>query len=118
MTLDELNSMRSISELLHFDVSVVAGPQAIIAVSGELDIVSVPAFEAVVADLDLESAHRVVLDLDRLEFIDAVGLHAVLALHAACIETSATLTILPGPRQVQRVFELTGIDGQLTFRGH
>lgn len=118
MASDELNSMRSISVPFHFGVSVAAGPQALIVVSGELDIASVPAFKAAVADLDFESARQVVLDLEQLEFIDALGLHAVLDLHTACIETAATLTILPGPRQVQRVFELTGTDGQLPFRGH
>jgi anti-sigma B factor antagonist len=117
MTSDQLSFMTSSYEPLHFGVSIAAGPQALIAVSGELDLASVPAFEAALAELDLESAHHLVLDLDQLEFIDAAGLHAVLALHAACTETSATLTIRPGPRQVQRVFELTGTDRQL-FRGH
>ena len=107
--------MTSISQPLHFGVSVAAGPQALIALSGELDILSAPAFHAALADLDLESAHHVVLELDQLEFIDAAGLHAVLALHTACIENSAILTITPGPRHVQRVFELTGTDEQLPF---
>lgn len=114
MTSSQLNSM---TQPLHFGMCVAAGPQALIAVSGELDIVSAPAFRAALAELDLESAHHVVLELDQLEFIDAAGLHAVLALHTACIENSATLTITPGPRHVQRVFELTGTDQQLPFHG-
>jgi anti-sigma B factor antagonist len=112
---DQLNSMRSICEPLPFRVSVAAGPPVLITVSGELDLASVPALEAALAHVDFDYAHHVVLDLDQLEFIDAAGLRTVLALHATCIETSSSLTITPGPRQVQRVFELTGTDRQLPF---
>jgi anti-anti-sigma factor len=108
--------MRSIYEPLHLGVSVATEPQALIAVSGELDLASVPAFKAAVANLDFATAHHVTLDLNQLEFIDAAGVHAVLALQAACIATSATLTILPAPPHVQRVFELTGTYRQLPFR--
>jgi anti-sigma B factor antagonist len=107
--------MRSTFEPLHFGVTVAATPCALIAVNGELDIASVPAFESALADIDFEAVRHVVLDLDQLDFIDAVGLQAILALHAACIRASATLTIMPGPRHVQRVFELTGTDRQLPF---
>lgn len=80
-----------------------------------MDVASVPAFEALVAAVDFRSVRHAVLDLERLDFMDAVGLRSVLALNAKCIDASATLTIKPGPRPVQRVFELTGIDRQLTF---
>jgi anti-sigma B factor antagonist len=115
MTCHQLSSMTAISQQLHLCVSVAAGPRALIAVSGELDIVSMPAFAAALADLDLDTAHYVVLDLGQVEFIDTVGIHALLALHMACIASSSTLTIIPGPRHVQRVFELTGTDRQLPF---
>jgi anti-sigma B factor antagonist len=117
MASDQLSSMTSIPEPIHVSVSVAAGRRILIAVSGELDIVGAPAFAAACADLNVEAADHVVLDLGQLDFIDAAGLHAVLALHETCIETSATLTIMPGPIHVRRVFERTGTDRQLPIRG-
>jgi anti-sigma B factor antagonist len=107
--------MKPKSEPSHFAVHVAPGSDVLIAVSGELDIASVPAFEAALRDLDLPFLRRAVLDLERLVFIDATGLRAVLGLHAACLKVSTALTIRPGPRHVQRVFELTGTDRMLPF---
>jgi len=66
--------------------------------------------------LDLSCRRRAVLDLGRLIFVDAAGLHSLLHLHAECLSASTTLTIMPGPRSVQRVFELTGVDRLLPFK--
>jgi anti-anti-sigma factor len=88
-----------------------------IEVCGELDLASVPTFQAAVRKLDLPSCGRLVLDLRRLCFIDAAGLHAVLDLHEECQRLSTVLAILPGPRSVQRVFELTGADRLLPLTG-
>ena len=96
-------------------VRVSHGPCALIVVRGELDLVGVPTFENAVGDLELPSVRRAVLDLRRLSFIDAAGLHAVLDLHAACLNAATDLTIVPGPRNVQRLFELTGVDRYLPF---
>jgi anti-sigma B factor antagonist len=115
--IDRVISLKLTAAPFHFAVSVVPGPDTFITVTGDLDLASTPAFEAAVADVELESVHHAVLDLERLDFMDAVGLHAVLALNEKCDSASATLTIRPGPRRVQRVFELTGTDHELTFTG-
>jgi stage II sporulation protein AA (anti-sigma F factor antagonist) len=99
----------------YFVVRTSNGPDARIEAGGELDLASVPTFRAAVRDLDLSCAEHVVLDLAGLSFIDAAGLHAVLDLYEQCLEVSAALTILPGPRNVQRVFELAGADGLVSM---
>lgn len=86
-----------------------------IALYGELDLAGVPALEAVVDSLELAALHDVVLDLRGLDFIDAAGLHAVLGLYAECLRVATTLTIIPGSRSVQRVFQLTRLDRLLPF---
>jgi len=92
--------------------------EAWIEVAGELDLAGVPTFQAAVRELDLSCRGGVVLDLRRLSFIDAAGLHAVLDLHEECLKLSTILTILRGPRNVQRVFELAGVDQLAPFRGY
>jgi anti-anti-sigma factor len=93
------------------------GRHALIVVSGELDLVGAQVLVSAIRSLELSSLRRVVLDLRRLVFIDAAGIHAVLDLHAACLSGSTALTIVPGPWNVQRVFELTRTDRSLPFAG-
>lgn len=99
-----------------FAVHVSSGAEATVAVQGELDIATAPVFEAAVADIDVATVRRVVLDLGALDFIDVSGLRAVLCLRTICLRASVALAILPGPRRVQRVFELTGADRLLGGR--
>lgn len=107
--------MRTTFERTHFAARISGGPDALIEVTGELDLASVPAFEAAVRGVDPSCRLHVRLDLGRLAFIDAAGLHALLDLHAECLDVGTTLTILPGPRNVQRVFELARVDRLLPF---
>lgn len=98
-----------------FAARIVRGACSVIQVSGELDLAGVPVLEAAVRDLELASARDAVLDLRRLVFIDAAGLNAVLKLYADCLNVATTLTIIPGPPSVQRLFELTRLDRLLPF---
>lgn len=107
--------MKTTFEPTHFAVRTSIGLEALIEVRGELDLASVPAFEAAVLALEVSWRRRVVLDLGRLTFIDGAGLHAVLDLHRECLNASTALAIRPGPRNVQRVFELTGADRLVPF---
>ena len=107
--------MKLAHETSQFAIHVSPGPTTTIALRGELDIASVPTFEAALEDVHFPSLRHAVLDLEQLVFIDVSGLRAVLKLHEACLKVSAGLTIRPGPRQVQRVFEITGTDQLLPF---
>jgi anti-sigma B factor antagonist len=107
--------MNTACELSCFSVHVSCGACGVIAVRGELDLAGVPLLESTVRNLDLSRIRHAVLDLRRLAFIDAAGLEAVLDLYAACLEDATTLTIIPGPRNVQRLFELTRLDRVLPF---
>lgn len=100
----------------HFAVRISTQPDALIEVRGEFDLASVPIFQAAVRDLGLACRERVVLDLRRLAFIDAAGLHAVLDLREESLDVATALTILPGPRHVQRVFELAGVEQLIETR--
>jgi anti-sigma B factor antagonist len=102
--------MKTTFATAHLAVRISTYPEAVIEVTGELDLAGVPIFQAAVRDVGLACRGRVVLDLRRLAFIDAAGLHAVLDLHEECRNVSAALTILPGPRNVHRVFELAGVE--------
>jgi anti-sigma B factor antagonist len=98
-----------------FDVRVHPGTCGVIEVAGELDLAGVPVLGYAVRNLKLTTAGHAVLDLRDLTFIDAAGLNAVVDLYAECLGIPTALTIIPGPRNVQRLFELTRLDRLLPF---
>jgi anti-sigma B factor antagonist len=109
--------MKWAAQPAQFAVHVSPGPNAVITISGELDIASAPVFEAAVRELEFRSLESAVLNLEPLDFIDAQGLRTVLSLHAACLAASVPLLIRAGPLRVHRLFELTGTDVVLPFSG-
>jgi anti-anti-sigma factor len=86
-----------------------------LVVVGELDLASAPKLARAVSAALRAGARRLILDLRRLEFIDASGLHAVVAARDLCREEGCEFALVPGPRQVQLVFELTGTLSSLRF---
>jgi len=56
-----------------------------------------------------------VLDLSGLSFIDSSGIHVVIETHKRCAAQRTCLVITPGPRAVQRVFEICGLIEILPF---
>lgn len=86
------------------------GDAVVIAPVGEIDLVTIDALEGELESARGESA-RVVLDLREVSFIDSGGLRLVLEASRA-IES---LSVVRGPREVQRVFELVGLEQCLTM---
>ncbi len=85
-----------------------------LSLSGELDLASADKLER-----ELESAEPganvLVLDLRELSFIDSSGLRLVLVAAKRAGEAGRRLVLVRGPREVDRVFQVTGTSEQLEF---
>jgi anti-sigma B factor antagonist len=57
------------------------------------------------------------LDLSELSFIDSTGVGVLFRLESEARTRGVALSIVPGPREVQRVFELAGLTDVLPFAG-
>jgi anti-sigma B factor antagonist len=91
------------------------GDGVIVALGGEIDLaIAAPLREALTSAIG-ETRQRVIIDLAGVTFIDSTGLHAILDAYVLCRELARTLTIRPGPPNVQRIFELTRVLDQLPF---
>jgi anti-anti-sigma regulatory factor len=51
---------------------------------------------------------RLVVDLRRVSFIDSTTLRALLGFRSEAERDGQTLTLVPGPPNVQRLFDITG----------
>jgi len=96
-----------------FDIQVAHNGQATrIAPAGELDIATTPALEQAIADASVPGS-ALVLDLRGLTFMDSTGLRTLAQTNARAEEDGFTLEIWRGPRQIERVLEISGLGALL-----
>jgi anti-sigma B factor antagonist len=79
----------------------------VLSLRGELDLTSAPLFERELLAAESGKPRRVIIDLSGLEFMDSTGLRALLIARERAQENGHELALRRGPRQVQRVLELT-----------
>lgn len=93
------------------------GADAELKMFGEFDMTGVLRVEPELSELlGTEDFARLVLDLSGLEFVDSTGLGVIIDLDQRARRGDFELSIVPGPRQVQRVFEVTKLADVLPFQ--
>jgi anti-sigma B factor antagonist len=90
------------------------GDTHVIELLGELDIAGAPRLEEEMLRVEESDARAIICDLGGLEFIDSTGIR-LLVMAADRAAGSGRFTILRGPRQVHRVFEITDLVSRLPF---
>jgi anti-anti-sigma factor len=98
-----------------FEITV-DGAEARAALSGDFDMNATftvePALERVLDEPGLEA---LTVDLSELSFIDSTGMGVLVRLHSESSSRGVDLALVPGPPQVQRVFETAGLLEMLPF---
>lgn len=90
--------------------------QHTLALSGELDLACAPMLDAALQRICTERTEALTLDLSQLTFMDSTGLRAILLAEDLCERHDCKLVVIPGPAQVQRLFEVTGLLERLPFQ--
>jgi anti-sigma B factor antagonist len=80
-----------------------------LALAGEIDAHTAPSLETAIGQLDGDVA----LDLAEVEFVDSSGLRIIIEAHHALVARDAVLTIRNPSPAVQRLLEISGVDGYL-----
>jgi anti-anti-sigma factor len=87
------------------------GAQVRLALHGELDLSNVPTLEMTL-DGAIASGKKVLIDLDRLEFLDSTGL--ALIVHTLARNDAERFSFVPSRSNgVRRVLSLTGLDERM-----
>ena len=101
---------------LAFHTTLTSAGDALIALTGELDLSGATPLDEEIARLAGEDGvRRVVLDLRELEFMDSSGLRLVALAERKLSAAGQELVLVRGPETVQRVFAITRMDEHLTF---
>jgi anti-anti-sigma factor len=93
-----------------------AGRCARLALSGELDVATVSVLEEELRVVWSRDVRRVEIDLRDVQFIGSAGVAALLEANSHARKGGCALTLVRGPVQVHRIFELTGIESQFAWR--
>ncbi len=83
----------------------------VLSLSGELDIASAPLLEQATETVE----RSLLIDLSDVTFMDSTGLRALLLARQQAEASDQELWLRQGPRQVQRVFELSGTLDRFQF---
>jgi anti-sigma B factor antagonist len=89
------------------------GEAHIIELIGELDLDGAPKLESALREAEAGDATSIVVDLGALDFIDSTGLRMLVM--AAERSNEGRFSLLRGPKQVHRVFEITDLVDRLPF---
>ena len=81
-----------------------------VVLAGELDVSTVSRFNAALADARVRRCQAVIADLRDLTFMDSTGLSAVLVAEMHSRTRRQRFAVVRGPRHVQELFRLTGVD--------
>ena len=106
--------MTSEHPYLTIDVTRASEVQTIV-LAGEADLLGAPKIETALKDASAGEPALIVIDLKSLTFIDSSGLQALITGHELCHARGHELRVVPGPENVQRLFELTGMNEALSF---
>jgi anti-sigma B factor antagonist len=93
---------------------VECGELVVVAVEGNVDLDSAAVFAESLAVAEATDAAMIVVDLDRVSFMDSAGLHVLLQFSVS-EDNRARLALTRGSPQVWRLFETTGVRRYLSF---
>lgn len=91
------------------EVTDVAG-WTVVAIHGELDIASAPAFRERLIDIVNDRGVNLVLDLDGIDFLDSTGLGVIVGALKRVRTQDGDLRIVCSQPRIRRLFEITGLD--------
>ena len=89
-------------------------PRAIrVALSGELDLASAYAFDRRLLAIEASVPELIVIDLRAVTMIDSAGLARLVSAQRRARRGGWRLVLVKGNRTIQRVLQLTHLDGML-----
>lgn len=101
---------------LAFTTALTSAGDALISLTGELDLSGTTPLEEEIGRLASEAGiRRVVLDLRELEFMDSTGLRMVALAERKLGAAGRELVLVRGNDSIQRVFAITRMDEYLRF---
>lgn len=96
---------------VEFGIEVVqCGELRVVALAGEVDLYTAPAFERALAVLLDEGARELVVDLVAATFVDSTFLGVLIGAHKRLARVGGRLSVVCADPKLAKVFAITGLD--------
>jgi anti-anti-sigma factor len=106
-----LQDPRPTSGPLQFELeAIVESPRATLLLAGELDAATVSQLEVALDQIENAGAEQLIIDLERLTFIDSTGVQTLVACERRFNGHGPELLIRRPNGDVARIFTLVGLD--------
>jgi anti-sigma B factor antagonist len=89
------------------------GPRAVLAVEGELDMVTAPELRVAAGSMTRAAFQELWIDLSGVTFLDSAGVHAAMDIDRALRNEGRRLSVICPPGPARRTLSLTGVDEAL-----
>jgi anti-sigma B factor antagonist len=101
------------------DVEITGrGARRVLVLSGQLDLDSASQLDRALEAVCAAQVREVVLDLQKVDFIDTTGLGTILSARTLCEHHGCQYFIgTPVPESFKRLLDVTGIQRHLPFNG-
>lgn len=98
-----------------FEIEIIQRDDALVlVVQGEIDIATAPLLEQRLTEAEAADPSRLIIDLDRVSFMDSSGLQVLVA-HTLLDSNGRRIRLTSGSPQVQRLFTVSGMIDHLPF---
>ena len=102
---------------MQFEVNVApVGEWTVVAVAGEVDVATAPRLREQTIDLIARGHHRVVIDLEAVDFLDSTGLGVLVGVLRRIRTAAGELRIVCATPRLLELFAITGLDGVFDVR--
>jgi anti-sigma B factor antagonist len=96
----------------HEDLSIHVhkkGEMPIFELTGSLDIATAPTVRAALLEAADKGDHRIVVDLERVDFLDSTGLGAMIGAQRRAKEAGGEIRLVVQEGQILRLLRITGL---------
>ena len=94
------------------DLSVTSheqGGRTVVEVGGEIDVYTAPVLRERLNDLVGEGKHHLVVDMEKVEFLDSTGLGVLVGALKRVRSNDGELSLVCTQPRIRKVFEVTGL---------
>ncbi|CAN5527099.1 anti-sigma factor antagonist BldG [soil metagenome] len=96
---------------------VARGEWAVVVVTGEVDVATAPRLREQLVGLVTEGNHRIVVDLEGVDFLDSTGLGVLVGALKRVRTHDGELALVCTQSRILKVFEITGLTKVFPIHG-